>query len=115
MGSFVQDLKYGIRMLRKSPGFTGIALMTLALGIGANTAIFSLINTELLRPLPYAEPKRLVNISASQPDKGLTGIAVSYTKYQHLQQQTRTLAGVGAFFPPLFKWPRRSEVCGVLR
>jgi len=98
MGTFVQDLRYGIRMLRKSPGFTAIAVLTLALGIGANTAIFSLINTVLLRPLPYAEPGRLVNISASQPDKGLTGIAVSYTKFQHLQQQTRTLAGIGAFF-----------------
>src|SRR5512137_2293944 len=98
MGAFVQDLRYGIHMLRKSPGFTAVAVLTLALGIGANTAIFSLLNTVLLRPLPYAEPERLVNISASQPDKGLTGIAVSYTKYQHLQQQTRTLAGIGQFF-----------------
>ena len=98
MGILDQDLKYGIRMLRKSPGFTAIAVLTLALGIGANTAIFSLINTVLLRPLPYAEPERLVNISAADPEKGLTGIAVSYTKFQHLQQQTRTLGGVGAYY-----------------
>ena len=76
-----QDVRYALRMFVKTPGFTVMALVTLALGIGANTAIFSVVNTVMLRPLPFAEPHRLVRIWESNPDGGWPEFSASHPNF----------------------------------
>ena len=68
MRSFLQDFRYSIRQMKKSPGFAAIAILTLALGIGVNTAIFSVVNGVLLNPLPFPQPERLVVLFHDKPD-----------------------------------------------
>lgn len=100
MQALWQDLRYGVRMLRKQPGFTLIAVLTLALGIGANTAIFSLVNTVLLRPLPIAEPERVFEIMPFF--KGMDMGAYSHPLYKDLRDQNDVLDGLAAYtFAPM--------------
>ncbi len=97
MGSLLQDLRYGARMLLKKPGFTVIAVITLALGIGANTAIFSVVNGVLLRPLPYREPGRLVRVYSEFPTMNLRKFWVSPPEYMDIQKEAKSWEMIGAW------------------
>ncbi|HYL73997.1 MAG TPA: ABC transporter permease [Bryobacteraceae bacterium] len=87
MENLLQDTRYALRMLRKSPLFTLIAILTLALGVGANTAIFSLVNAVLLRSLPFPEPDRLVRIYFNNPGTGLRGVLYSVPELDDLRNR----------------------------
>jgi predicted permease len=85
--TFLQDTRYAFRMLRKSPGFTAVAVLTLALGIGANTAIFSVVYAVVLKPLPYVNSEQLFNVFEVQPQQGVTGTGWSYANFAELREQ----------------------------
>ncbi len=90
MDSLIKDIRYGIRSLLKRPGFTAIALVALALGIGANTAIFSLVNAVVLRPLPFPDSDRLVWVWGNIRSGGNTA-SVSPLDYLDYREQNKTL------------------------
>ncbi len=93
----VKDVRYAIRSLAKSPGFTAVVVATLALGIGANTAIFTLVHGVLLRPLDYTNPDQLMNLTAEAPAIGATRSALSAPEYIEFRRMNRSFAAVGAY------------------
>src|SRR5215207_896500 len=96
MRTIVQDLRYAVRMLRRSPGFTAVALITLGLGIGAATAIFSIISGVLMRPLSYREPQRVVNLWVDFGVGAQSLPAMSPGDFKDYQQRTRLFESIGA-------------------
>src|SRR6266446_4967023 len=98
MPMIFQDLKFALRMLRKNLGFTIVAALTLALGIGANSAIFSVVNTVLLQPLPYQAPGRLLYLTGLARHTGAVGANLSFTKFSQIKEQSRTLESATAFY-----------------
>jgi putative ABC transport system permease protein len=91
------DLRYAVRMLRKKPGFSLLAVLTLALGIGATTAIYSVVDAVLLRPLPYAEPSQLVSFLSASPSVGFSNAGVSQAEFFRLRAENRSFTDVAAF------------------
>src|SRR5687768_13494991 len=95
MQTIWQDVQYGARMLLKNPGITFVVILALALGIGANTAIFSVVNAVLLRPLPYDESDRLVSLS--ETSKSMDEISISYPNFSDWRNQNQVFEKVGVF------------------
>src|SRR3989440_12122133 len=96
--TFAQDLRYTLRILRKSPGFTTVAVLTLALGIGATTAMFSIVDGVLLRPLPYPQPGRLVEVGLDLPGINQFNWPLSPADYFTFREQSRTFQDIGLYY-----------------
>src|SRR5882724_7917896 len=99
MNSLIQDVRYAWRMMLKSPGFTLIVIMTMALGIGANTAVFSVVKSVLLNPLPYPDSDRLVQITFNQPGAGLTNVPFSGPELEDIQAAHDIFDAVSVVWP----------------
>jgi len=104
-----QDAGYALRMMRKNPGFTMVVVLTLALGIGANTAIFSVINGVLLRPLPYENGNDLVRLRQQAPKAGFDDVSFSVKEIQDYTQQNSTLAGLAEYHSMYFTFYGQGE------
>jgi len=97
MLELARDIRFGLRMMARSPGFTIVALITLALGIGVNTALFSVVNGVLLKPLPYPEAERIVFLMENNLPRGWNTFTLSFFNYRDWQEQNRTLEQMAAY------------------
>src|SRR5206468_6111278 len=97
MDSLLRDVRHAVRNLARTPGFALVTILTLALGIGANTAIFSVVNAVILRPLGYPHPEQLVFISSQLPTMGFDQFWVSPPEFVEFQERTHAFSAVGAF------------------
>ena len=104
-----QDLRHAVRGLGRSPGFACVAIFTLAVGIGANTAIFSVANALLLRPLPYAHSERLVRVGRAGPGE------ISWPRFHFLDENQRSFTGLAAFTNETFNLTGRGDPMVALR
>ncbi len=109
MGALSQDLRYGYRVLRKSPGFVVIAVLALALGTGTNTAIFSLVNAILLRPISYENPDRLLMVWEKSVKRGFGQIPTSYLNFSDLRTENKVFEDLGAFTDASFNLTGAAE------
>src|SRR5262249_39157233 len=100
--AIMNEFRFALRQLRKSPGFTVIAVMTLALGIGLNTSIFSLIDDLFLRSLPFKEPQRLLHLYSNARERNLLELAVSVPRFQHFRESQTIFDGFAAENPSAF-------------
>ncbi len=99
MQTFLQDLKYALRMLKKNPAFTAVAILTLAVGIGATSAIFSVVNSVLLRPLPFRQPDQLVRVYSEFPTMQLQKFWLSPPELLDIQREAKSWEAIGAWAP----------------
>ena len=112
MDSLLKDIRYGLRGLLKRPGFTAIALVALALGIGANTAIFSVVNAVLLRPLPFPNPDSLVSLFETDLKRGLERGSHSYPNFFDMRSQNTVFERVACYHSTDFILSGRGEPKG---
>src|SRR5215510_12154028 len=105
----MSEVRYAIRQLLKSPGFTLVAILGLALGIGANVAFFSVVNSVFLRPLPYREPDRLVRLSSTDEAQRLIRVGFSYSRYQEVQQRQEVFSDLALSIGNAFTLTGRTD------
>ena len=118
METLFQDIRFGVRMLGKNSGFTFVALLTLALGIGANTAIFSVVNAIVFRPLPYSAPQKLVGVWTRDLKRPGSQYPAAMPTFRDWEQQAHSFAGFAAYASNRFHVAGNEgpdEVRGLLR
>ncbi len=111
LDSAAQDIRFALRTLGRAPAFTVIAVLTLALGIGATTAIFSVVNAVLLKPLPIREPKRVVALHDQLPEFGMPRTKVSPLQFREYSQRTEIFESTAAFKPAILTLTSTDQAC----